>query len=66
MEQKQVFAIGDRVEQMCVKCGEERGHMHDAPNLYQGQCAVRSDTHVSPGTNVDAFNVWRGRSDRAH
>ena len=27
MEQKQSFAIGDRVEQMCVKCGEERGHI---------------------------------------
>jgi len=26
MEQK-VFAIGDRVEQMCVKCAEERGHI---------------------------------------
>jgi DNA-directed RNA polymerase subunit RPC12/RpoP len=29
MEEKQIqiFAIGDRVEQMCVKCGEERGHI---------------------------------------
>ena len=27
MEQKPSFAIGDRVEQMCVKCGEERGHI---------------------------------------
>lgn len=27
MEEKQVFAVGDRVEQMCVTCGEERGHI---------------------------------------
>src|SRR5215210_5979174 len=27
MEDKQTFAIGDRVEQMCVTCGEERGHI---------------------------------------
>ena len=26
MEPKQIFTIGDRVEQMCVKCGEVRGH----------------------------------------
>jgi DNA-directed RNA polymerase subunit RPC12/RpoP len=24
---KQTFATGDRVEQMCLKCGEERGHI---------------------------------------
>jgi DNA-directed RNA polymerase subunit RPC12/RpoP len=27
MEEKQTFAAGDRVEQMCVTCGEERGHI---------------------------------------
>jgi DNA-directed RNA polymerase subunit RPC12/RpoP len=27
MEEKQVFKIGDRVEQMCITCGEERGHI---------------------------------------
>lgn len=27
MEEKQTFAIGDRIEQMCVTCGEERGHI---------------------------------------
>jgi hypothetical protein len=27
MEDKQIFKIGDRVEQMCVTCGEERGHL---------------------------------------
>jgi DNA-directed RNA polymerase subunit RPC12/RpoP len=26
-EEKLVFAVGDRVEQMCVTCGEERGHI---------------------------------------
>ena len=25
--EKSIFARGDRVEQMCVKCGEERGHV---------------------------------------
>ena len=25
--EKQTFAVGDRVEQMCIKCGEERGHI---------------------------------------
>lgn len=27
MEEKRTFAVGDRVEQMCVTCGEERGHI---------------------------------------
>ena len=27
MEEKQTFAVGDRVEQMCATCGEERGHI---------------------------------------
>ncbi|HSS21297.1 MAG TPA: hypothetical protein VLL54_14580 [Pyrinomonadaceae bacterium] len=27
MEEKQIFAAGDRVEQMCVTCGEVRGHI---------------------------------------
>ena len=27
MEDRQIFAIGDRVEQLCRTCGEERGHI---------------------------------------
>jgi DNA-directed RNA polymerase subunit RPC12/RpoP len=27
MEEKLTFAIGDRVDQMCVSCGEARGHV---------------------------------------
>jgi len=27
MEQKEIFAIGDRVDQMCVSCGKTRGHI---------------------------------------
>ena len=27
MEEKPVFKAGDRVEQMCVTCNEERGHV---------------------------------------
>lgn len=27
MEEKQALKIGDRVDQMCVKCNEERGHI---------------------------------------
>ena len=27
MEEKQVFMVGDRIEQMCVTCNEERGHV---------------------------------------
>jgi len=27
MEEKQIFALGERVEQMCLTCGEERGHI---------------------------------------
>lgn len=27
MEEKQIFKTGDRVEQMCVTCDEERGHI---------------------------------------
>lgn len=27
MEEKRNFATGDRVEQMCITCGEERGHI---------------------------------------
>jgi DNA-directed RNA polymerase subunit RPC12/RpoP len=27
MEEKQDFRVGDRVEQMCITCGGERGHI---------------------------------------
>lgn len=27
MEVKETIAVGDRVDQMCVSCGEERGHI---------------------------------------
>ena len=27
MEEKKVFKIGDRVDQMCATCNEERGHI---------------------------------------
>ncbi len=27
MEDKQILAVGDRVEQRCMTCGEERGHI---------------------------------------
>ena len=27
MEAKQIFKVGERVDQMCVTCGEERGHI---------------------------------------
>ena len=27
MEEKSVFKIGDRVDQMCITCNEERGHI---------------------------------------
>jgi predicted RNA-binding Zn-ribbon protein involved in translation (DUF1610 family) len=27
MEEKPIFKIGDRVDQMCVTCNEERGHI---------------------------------------
>jgi len=27
MEEKRAFEVGDRVEQMCVTCNEERGHV---------------------------------------
>ena len=27
MEDKQSLSVGDRVEQLCVTCGEERGHI---------------------------------------
>jgi len=27
MEEKQVFKIGDRVDQMCIPCNKERGHI---------------------------------------
>lgn len=27
MEEKQAFIVGDRIEQMCVTCKEERGHV---------------------------------------
>jgi len=27
MEEKNIFKIGDRVDQLCVNCNEERGHI---------------------------------------
>ena len=27
MEEKRIFTTGERIEQMCITCGEERGHV---------------------------------------
>ena len=27
MEEKEVFKVGDRIDQMCTTCNEERGHI---------------------------------------
>jgi ribosomal protein S1 len=27
MEEKPVFKVGDRIDQMCITCNEERGHI---------------------------------------
>jgi DNA-directed RNA polymerase subunit RPC12/RpoP len=27
MAEKQIFTVGERIEQMCITCGEERGHI---------------------------------------
>jgi hypothetical protein len=88
---KQAFATGDRVEQMCIKCGEERGHIvasiskkgritrqlsdlrfarslqerHHAYPHAEDRRAVRYGSHVPPGTDDDASNLWRRRGHRA-
>ena len=49
--EKQTFAVGDRVEQMCVTCGEERGHIV-ASVTKTGRCAI-----VHEATRTSGFGA---------
>ena len=44
MEEKPLFKIGDRVDQMCVPCNEERGHVvvsvSKTGNITRVSCAM--------------------------
>ena len=78
MIETQTFATGDRVEQMCVTCGEERGHivamLSKKGKITRVSCPICNSrvrykggaTHLSPRTDYDASNIWRGRSNGPH
>lgn len=70
MEEKQVFKIGDRVEQMCLTCGEERGHivasMTKTGKVTRVSCpACGSRVPFKGGTTRRASNKVGAPYDRA-
>ena len=70
MEDKQTFAIGDRVEQMCATCGEERGHivasMTKAGKVTRVSCPIcGSRVPYKSGTTRRASNKVGAPYDRA-
>ena len=59
MAEKEKFAIGDRVEQVCVTCGEERGHIvasvAKSGRVTRVTCAVCSTRSAyKPSVQTDA------------
>jgi len=75
MEEKQVFTTGDRVEQMCVKCGEERGHIVASISkkgkitrvscpIYQSGVTRRTSTKV--GAPYDRARTYRRGQTMMH
>jgi len=70
MEDKQTFAIGDRVEQMCATCGEERGlivaSMTKAGKVTHVSCPIcGSRVPYKSGTTRRASNKVGAPYDRA-
>ena len=74
MEGKETFAIGDRVDQMCVLCGEERGHvvalLSKTGKITRVSCPMcnsrvpykRGTTRVASAATVSPYD--RGRTYR--
>jgi DNA-directed RNA polymerase subunit RPC12/RpoP len=71
MEQKETFAIGDRVDQMCVQCGEPRGHvivmLSKLGKITRVSCPM-CDSRVpyKRGSTRVAFAVAASPYDRGH
>jgi DNA-directed RNA polymerase subunit RPC12/RpoP len=70
MEEKETFAIGDRVEQMCMTCGEERGHivasMTKKGKINRVSCPIcASRVPYKSGTTRRASNKVGAPYDRA-
>jgi len=70
MEEKETFAIGDRVEQMCMTCGEERGHivasMTKKGKITRVSCPIcGSRVPYKSGTTRRASNKVGAPYDRA-
>ena len=70
MEEKQTFSIGDRIEQMCITCGEERGHivvlMTKKGKITRVSCPIcGSRVPYKSGTTRRASNKVGAPYDRA-
>jgi DNA-directed RNA polymerase subunit RPC12/RpoP len=70
MEEKQIFATGDRVEQMCITCGEERGHvvasLSKKGKITRVSCPIcGSRVPYKSGVTRRASNEVRAPYDRA-
>jgi transcription elongation factor Elf1 len=70
MKEKQVFTTGDRVEQMCVKCGVERGHVvvsvTKKGRISRVSCPIcGSRVPFKSGTSVRSSNKVGAPYDRA-
>jgi hypothetical protein len=69
-DKKQIFAVGDRVEQMCATCGEERGHivasMTKGGKITRVSCPIcGSRVPYKSGTTRRASNKVGAPYDRA-
>jgi hypothetical protein len=70
MEKKTVFKIGDRVDQMCLTCNEERGHivvsLSKASRITRVSCPMcESRVTYRAGTTRRASNKLCAPYDRA-
>jgi DNA-directed RNA polymerase subunit RPC12/RpoP len=71
MEQKLDFAIGDRVDQMCVQCGEARGHVivmvSKLGRISRVSCPMcNSRVPYKRGSSRVAFAITASPYDRGH
>ncbi len=59
--EKLTFAVGERVEKFCVKCGEERGHVISSLNKRGKISRVRCPKSETLGTFKSAAITGAGR-----
>jgi hypothetical protein len=65
--EKEIFAVGDRVEKLCVVCGEERGHVVASvtktgriSRVSCPQCSTRSSFKTGTSRSSERASVKSG------